>query len=112
VKEIVAQTTRGSYGILPHRLDCAGSLTPGILTYTTGSGQTIDLAVDQGVLIKVGDEVLISVRDAIGGMALGDLHQAVQRQFVDLTEQEKSLRSSLEAMEAGFIHKFIGFQHD
>jgi len=32
VLRIVAETFEGSFGLLPHRLDCVAALTPGILT--------------------------------------------------------------------------------
>jgi hypothetical protein len=35
VSRIVAETREGSFGLLPHRLDCVAALTPGILTYET-----------------------------------------------------------------------------
>src|SRR6516225_1890670 len=31
VRRIVAETSAGSFGLLPHRLDCAAALVPGIL---------------------------------------------------------------------------------
>ena len=33
VSRIVAETHEGSFGLLPHRLDCVAALTPGILIY-------------------------------------------------------------------------------
>lgn len=112
VKRIVARGLGGSFGILPHRLDCAASLAPGILTYETDSGVEVDLAVDEGVLVKAGDDVLISVRNAIGGLDLDKLHDAVQREFLDLDEREKDVRSVLAKMEGGFIRRFMEFQHE
>ncbi len=32
---IVAETREGSFGLLPHRLDCVAVLVPGILIYET-----------------------------------------------------------------------------
>ncbi len=112
MKRIVAQTSRGAFGLLPHRLDCAADLAPGILTYETGAGQEVDLAVDLGVLVKAGMDVLVSVRNAIGGMELDKLHEAVKRQFLDADDQEKSVRLILAKMEGGFIRRFMEFQHE
>ena len=67
VSRIVAETREGSFGILPHRLDCVAALAPGILTYETQEDGTVYLAVDEGVLVKAGADVLVSVRHAIGG---------------------------------------------
>jgi F-type H+-transporting ATPase subunit epsilon len=97
---------------LPHRLDCTAALAPGILSFQTETEGEVYLAVDQGVLVKVGMDVMVSVRNAIGGTDLGKLHEAVKRQFLTLDEQEKSVRSVLAKMESGFIHRFLRFQHD
>ena len=89
---IVAQTLQGSLGLLPHRLDCTAALAPGILTYETETEGEVYLAVDQGVLVKAGLDVLVSVRNAIGGTDLAKLHEAVKREFLNVDEQEKSVR--------------------
>ena len=112
MKRIVAQTRQGSFGLLPHRLDCAAALAPGILTYETEADGEAYLAVDQGVLVKVGRDVLVSVRNAIGGTDLDQLHEAVKREFLSVDEQEKSVRVALAKMESGFIHRFMDFQHE
>ena len=112
VKRIVAQTLQGSLGLLPHRLDCTAALAPGILIYETDAEGEVYLAVDQGVLVKAGQDVLVSVRNAIGGTDLEKLHEAVQREFLDLDEQEKNVRSVLAKMESGFIRRFMEFQHE
>ncbi len=82
MSRIVAETREGSFGILPHRLDCVAALAPGFFTYETKEGGTVYLAVDEGVLVKAGDDVLVSVRHAIGGTDLGQLHEAVKREFL------------------------------
>ena len=112
VSRIVAETREGSFGLLPHRLDCAAALAPGILTYETETKGEVYLAVDQGVLVKTGMDVLVSVRNAIGGTDLEKLNEAVKREFLDLDEQEKSVRTVLSKMESGFIHRFMEFQHE
>ena len=112
MKRIVAQTLQGSFGLLPHRLDCTAALAPGILTYETEAEGEVYLAVDQGVLVKAGMDVLVSVRNAIGGTDLDKLHEAVKREFLNVDEQEKSVRSVLAKMESGFIRRLMEFQHE
>ena len=63
VSRIVAQTRQGSLGLLPHRLDCVATLRPGILIYQTAADGEICVAVDEGVLVKTGTRVRVSVRD-------------------------------------------------
>jgi F-type H+-transporting ATPase subunit epsilon len=108
----VAQTLQGSLGLLPHRLDCAAALAPGILTYETAEEGEIYLAVAQGVLVKAGMDVLVSVRNAIGGKDLDMLHEAVKREFLTVDAQEKSVRQVLAKMEGGFIRRFMELQHE
>jgi F-type H+-transporting ATPase subunit epsilon len=111
VTRIVAETRQGSYGILPHRLDCVAALTPSILTYATEAAGEVYVAVDEGVLVKMGAQVLVSVRQAIGGADLGQLRQAIEREFLTLDDQEKSVRTAMAQLESGIIRRFAEFHH-
>jgi F-type H+-transporting ATPase subunit epsilon len=112
VTRIVAETREGSFGILPHRLDCVAALAPGILIYENEAEGEVYVAVDEGVLIKTGSEVLVSVRNAIAGTDLRQLREAVEREFLNLNEREQTVRSVLAKMESGFIRRFAEFHHD
>jgi F-type H+-transporting ATPase subunit epsilon len=111
VLHIVAETREGSFGVLPHRLDCIAAIAPGILTYETKEDGTVYLAVDEGVLVKTGADVRVSVRHAIGGTDLGRLHDAVKHEFLTLDEQRRSVRDALTKMEGGFISRFAEFKN-
>ena len=106
VSRIVAETCDGSFGLLPHRLDCVAALSPGILTYETAAGADTYLAIDQGVLVKTGDDVLVSVRRAFRGTELGRLKEQVETQFRTLDETEKAMRGVMTKLEAGFLRRF------
>jgi F-type H+-transporting ATPase subunit epsilon len=110
VTRIVAMTPAGSFGLLPHRLDCATVLSPGLLSYSTPSSGEIHLAIDAGVLVKTGAEVVVCVRYAIAGADLGNLRQAVEHQFLNLSEQEKSTRTTLAQLESGLLRGFAELQ--
>jgi F-type H+-transporting ATPase subunit epsilon len=112
VVRIVAESRTGAFGLLPHRLDCVAALVPGILVFETAAEGEVFLAVDEGTLVKSGTEVWVSVRNAIGGKDLGELHAAVKREFLNLDEQEKSVRSVLAKLESGFIRRFAEFHHE
>jgi F-type H+-transporting ATPase subunit epsilon len=111
VSRIVAETGEGSLGLLPHRLDCVAALVPGILTYTTPADGTVFIAVDEGVLVKSGADVLVSVRHAIGGTDLAQLHESVRREFLVIDAQAKEVRAAVAKMESAFIGRFAEFQH-
>ena len=112
VLRIVAETREGSFGLLPHRLDCVAALVPGILTYQTDADGEIFVAVDEGVLVKTGSDVLVSVRRAIGGTDLGQLREAVEKEFLALDDREKSVRFVVAKLETGFLRRFATFQHE
>ena len=112
VSRIVAETPEGSFGLLPHRLDCVAALAPGILTYETDAGSEVFVAVDEGVLIKAGSAVRVSVRRALGGADLGQLRASIEREFRTLDANEKAVRSVVAKMEAGFLRRFAGLQHE
>lgn len=111
VSRIVAETHDGAFGILPHRLDCVAALVPGILSYETTANGEVFVAVDAGILVKTGTEVLISVRRALGGTDLGQLRQSVESDFLTLDENEQSTRTVMAKLETGFLRRFASF-HD
>src|SRR3984957_776121 len=110
VARIVVQTREGSLGLLPRRRDCVAALAPGILTYETESDGEVFVAVDEGVLVKTGADVLVSVRRALGGTDLGQVHAAVKQEFLALDESEQNVRSVMAKLETGFLHRFASFQ--
>jgi F-type H+-transporting ATPase subunit epsilon len=111
VSRIVAESHEGSFGILPHRLDCVAALAPGVLIYETKIEGEAYVAVDEGVLVKTGHDVLVSVRNAIAGTDLGQLREAVQREFLDLDERERSVRSVLAKMEGALMRRMAAFHN-
>ncbi|TFH12903.1 MAG: F0F1 ATP synthase subunit epsilon [Nitrosomonadales bacterium] len=112
VVRIVAETHSGSFGLLPHRLDCVAALTPGILIYETESDGEVFVAVDGGVLVKTGTDVLVSVRRATSGKDLGQLHNLVEQEFLTLDEQEQSVRSVMSKLETRFLRRLASFQNE
>ncbi len=114
ISRIVAETTYGgSFGLLPHRLDCVAALSPGILTYKIESqAEDSYVAIDEGILIKTGAEVLVSVRRALGGASLAELRATMEKDFINIEERERNVRFALKKMESAFIHRFVEFQHD
>lgn len=111
VFRMVAETGSGSFGLLPHRMDCVAALVPGILVYENKSDGEVYVAVDEGVLIKTGLDVIVSVRNAIDGTDLGQLREAVENEFISLDDREQNVRSVMEKMESGFIRRFAEFHH-
>jgi F-type H+-transporting ATPase subunit epsilon len=104
VKRIVAETNIGSFGLLPQRLDCVAALVPGILEYETEEQGIVYIAIDEGILVKAGANVLISVRNATGNADLGKLKESVEKEFANLDERERNVRQVMAKLESSFIH--------
>jgi F-type H+-transporting ATPase subunit epsilon len=112
VSRIVAESNEGAFGLLPHRLDCVAALVPGILIYETEGDGEVYVAVDEGVLVKTGPDVLISVRHAISGDDLDQLRASVEKEFLTLDEREQDVRSVMAKLESGLLHRLAAFQHE
>ena len=111
VSRIVVETSNGSVGLLPNRLDCVASLVPGILMYVAASIVSY-VAIDDGVLVKAGTEVRISVRRALGGAGLAELQDVVRHSFSVIDQRQRDVRVALAKMEAGLMGQFARLQHE
>ena len=88
VTKVIAEAENGSFGILPHHIDFVAALVPGILSFTSNREEEF-LAVDEGILVKRDNEVMVSTRKAVRSKNLGTLKQTVEEEFRTLDEQEK-----------------------
>ena len=109
VSRIVAETRDGAFGLLPHRRDCVAALVAGILTYESEADGEVFVAVDQGVLTKIGGDVQVSVRRASRGTDLAQLRQAVLQDYLTLNALELGARAATQKLESGFVGRFARF---
>lgn len=110
VARIVVETAHGSFGLLPQRLDCVTALVPGIVSFEAEGQGEVFLAVDEGVLVKTGSAVVISVRRALRGQDLAQLRDAVEQEFLTLDAHEHAMRSAMARLESGFLRRFATLQ--
>jgi F-type H+-transporting ATPase subunit epsilon len=106
VTKVTAEAKNGSFGILPRHVDFVTILIPGLFSFETEEGEEF-LAVAEGVLVKRGTEVIVSVRNAVRGKNLGELRTAVEEQFKTLDDQEKKTRTVIAKFEADFARRFL-----
>ncbi|WP_371195933.1 F0F1 ATP synthase subunit epsilon [Glaciecola sp. SC05] len=106
IKSVVIETPDGAFGLLPNRRDFVASLEPGILTFTLQNQAARYLAVDEGIAIKEGHKIYVSVRNAHAGSDLLQLKQLVQSEFMSLSEQDRELKAVLARLESGFMRGF------
>lgn len=107
VGKIVAEAKNGSFGILPKHIDFVTALVPGVLVYVDAEGSERFLGIDEGILVKCADEVLVSTRNAVPGDDLRSLSKIVLRKFLELDDHEKSARTALARLEAGVVRRLF-----
>ena len=105
--KIIAESPSGSFCLLPRHVDFFTALVPGVLTFTQTGGEEVFVAVDEGLLVKQGNDVLVSTRQAIRGENLGDLQREVREVFASLDEREKACQSAIASLEANFVRGFM-----
>ncbi|MBW2569141.1 MAG: F0F1 ATP synthase subunit epsilon [Deltaproteobacteria bacterium] len=111
VIKVIAEAENGSFCLLPSHVDFVAAIVPSIFSFVTPGLVELFYAVDEGILIKCGQEVMFSTRNAVRGPDLGALKKTVQKQFVELEDREKMSRSALARLEAGFIRRFMDLQN-
>lgn len=115
VIKVTAEAENGSFCILPKHIDFVTSLVPGILSYTQNDNSNAEhfIAVDQGVMVKRENEVLVSTRRAVAGAELGELEQTIVKEFSILDEKEKKARSASFKLEADLVRRYMELkEHD
>jgi len=107
VTKVTAEAENGSFCLLPRHIDFLSALVPGLLSFETAAGEEEFLAVDEGILVKCGAQVMVSTRNAVRGAPLGQLRQAVMERFRVLDERERQAREVLAKLEADLVARFV-----
>ncbi|MDY0291209.1 MAG: F0F1 ATP synthase subunit epsilon [Desulfuromonadaceae bacterium] len=106
-------TPAGNLGFLPQRLDCVVPVSPGILTCRRADTDTEEfIAIDTGILIKTGAQIVVSVHHAVASANLAELEQIIHAEFEQLSEQEKLVRSISAGIETKLVRRFIELRRD
>jgi F-type H+-transporting ATPase subunit epsilon len=107
VQKITAEAENGSFTLLPRHVDFAATLVPGILFYVKEDAQEEFLAVDEGVLIKSGSDVRVSVLSAVRGRELGELRGMINARAQNVSEHERKARDAINKLEVDLIRRFM-----
>ena len=110
VAKVTAEAHNGSFCLLPKHVDFVAALVPGILSFETAGGREAFVAVDEGILVKCDEEVMVSTRNAMRGPDLGQLRLTVEERFKVLDDREKTARCAMVKIEAGFVRRFLEIQ--
>lgn len=102
---LFAVAENGGFGILPNHTDFVTALVPSVLTLTTPEGGELVFGIDEGLLVKKGHSVEVSVRRGVQGDDLGTLRDTVRNTFVEIDEDERTARSALSRLEADMVRR-------
>ena len=105
VASIVVETTGGMMGFRPLRQDCVAFVVPGVLSYETRDGKKAFLAIDEGVLVKAGPAVTLSIHGGVAGADSRVLEAKVEEEFARERERERQMRAALKRLETTFLQQ-------
>ena len=105
--KVIAEAENGIFCLLPRHIDFVTTLIPSLLSFVSPQGEEEFMAIDQGILIKQGNQVTVATQNAIEGGDLGKLKETVNQQFRLMDEREKNARSVLAKLEINTIRNFI-----
>ncbi len=106
VEKVTAEAANGSFTLLPRHVDFVAALVPGILSYLAPGGREHFLALDEGILVKQGDQVYVSAARAVPGDDLEQLQDTVRNELRVLGEGEKKARSVMARLEIDTLRRF------
>lgn len=99
IKKLSAEGLEGSFCLYPHHINYVSNLRLGILSYEALDGSTGYFAIDEGVLNKVDDHVIISTINAIYSSSLEELKSAVFTELTKLVDEDRDARKAILQME-------------
>jgi len=106
VEKVSAEAQNGHFTLLPRHIDFVAALVPGIFYYLTPEGEEHFMALDEGILVKQGDQVYVSAARAVPGDDLEHLEEAVESELKVLGESEKKARAVMARLEADTLRRF------
>lgn len=105
ITTLVVPTSQGSHGIRPRRLDCVMAIVPGLASYELPDGKRVVFAVDEGILVKAGQQVTCTVRHAVLAGETADLKRTFEAELQAASKREREVRHALARLESSFIRR-------
>jgi F-type H+-transporting ATPase subunit epsilon len=106
-KKIVAEAGDGFFGLLPKHVDFVTALVPSIFSYWDENDKEIIMAIDRGLLVKYGENVLVSTRNAVCNDDLDELQTLIDETFDQFDDHDRTARSAMAKMEADLVRRLV-----
>lgn len=107
VRKISAEGEEGAFTVYGRHVDYVTALVPGILSFVDEEGSEIYVAVDEGLFVKRGREVLVAARNAVRGPELAGLRNTVDEKFRKLEREEQEMRAAVAKLEANLARRLL-----
>ncbi len=104
--KVTFETLSGFYTLLPKHVDFVAAMKSNIVRYTDENGKERFVACHQGIVVKKGDSVTMSVQGAVLSDALANLPQDLANDFKKKEEERKKLNLAMARLEIGLIRGF------
>lgn len=109
-KKIVAEAGDGFFGLMPNHVDFVTALVPSIFSYWNEHDKEMIMAIDRGLLVKFGENVLVSTRNAVCSDDLDELQKLIDETFDRFDDHDRSARSAMAKMEADLVRRLVELQ--
>lgn len=106
INKVTVETLNGHYTLLPKHVDLAAAMGANIVSYTTEQNEEKYVACHRGIVVKKGNEVTITVQNAVTGETLDELSDVILKEFKYNDEKRKELNSAMARLELGIIRGF------
>ncbi len=107
---LTAVAPNGSFGLLPNHIDFVTALVPSVLLLRGSDGGEQIFGIDEGLLVKKGQNIRIAVLRGVRGDDLDSLKDTVEARFVQMDEEERQARAALSRLEADMVRRFAELQ--
>jgi F-type H+-transporting ATPase subunit epsilon len=94
VAKVIAEARNGSFCLLPRHVDFVAALVPGLFSFETAEGRDVFLAIDEGILVKCGGDVLCRHATRAGSRSRS-IEGTVEQQFKKIDSREKKARMAM-----------------
>ena len=102
--EVYLNTLAGSYGILPHHVDFATALEPGVFEFRTPGGERRYVAMDGGAVVKQAAELIVTTPHGATSADLHELERGLRERFDAIDERERQMLAAMQRLEASLMH--------
>lgn len=106
IRKITLETLDGYYTLLPRHVDFVSAVIPSIVSYLPEQENEKYAACHQGIVVKKGDKITLSVQGAVLSETLPELQERIKTEFKQNEEQRKQLNTAMARLELGLVRGF------